>query len=120
VISSTRFFPNRPAVAWWWLLVWTAQPTRRNDGGGWLSLGGFVNPIENQAYANNPMEGAADPILPAGPAAPEVRGRGGGARRRLSAICTHIRTHGRRDCSWPSFQRKTKCTGRDEKYRPSC
>eukprot|EP00667_Euglena_gracilis_P016223 EG_transcript_16954 len=48
-----------------WLLVWTAQPVRKNDGGGLLSLGGFINPIENQAYANNPMQGVANPILPA-------------------------------------------------------
>ena len=48
-----------------WLLLWTAQPVRRNDGGGLLSIGGFINPIENQAYSNNPMRGAANPILPA-------------------------------------------------------
>eukprot|EP00977_Amphora_coffeiformis_P030021 scaffold44280_cov137-Amphora_coffeaeformis.AAC.1 len=44
-----------------WELIWTAQDKNRHQEG--LSPFRWINPLENQAYSNNPA-GRANPILP--------------------------------------------------------
>ena len=46
-----------------WELVWTAQDKDSNHEGPPLSPFRWINPLENQAYSNNPA-GRANPILP--------------------------------------------------------
>ena len=53
-----------PNSAGKWELVWTAQDKDTNDDSGTpLSPFRWINPLENQAYSNNPA-GRANPILP--------------------------------------------------------
>lgn len=57
--AETRVVDKLPGV---WELLWTTQD-RSSSGSGSLSRYRWINPLENQAYSNNP-KGRADPFLP--------------------------------------------------------
>lgn len=64
VLCPTRENPTAllPGLAGTWELLWTAQDDQNNDTQG-LSAFRWINPLENQAYSNNP-DGRANPLLP--------------------------------------------------------
>ncbi|KAL3802381.1 hypothetical protein HJC23_007206 [Cyclotella cryptica] len=55
-----------PMLAGNWKLVWTAQDASSIPKGPHNILRTWINPLENQAYSNNPFEtsGRSNPILP--------------------------------------------------------
>ena len=51
-----------PLIAGNWELIWTAQDSLSLTERRFDNLFGFINPLENQSYSNNP--GRSNPILP--------------------------------------------------------